>query len=236
MSVDLLGDAGSGSVLGCPPSPPLGPPPSPTVSGSILVHAIEVAFYTNSQVLIYIAVGAYCVHTGLIDGAVLKKMAGLVLGVLFPALTFSMFVAYSGDNVARWSPIILSSLVHIYCGGLLGKVGAKVCMLGSPYEELCILSVAFGNVAVLPFVMIGPIVNNWRGAEVYRGGQIDAATATRYAGGMVALYSSMWILNFFSIGKWYVSTIPELGEAPGSPRAPDDASPEPAWKRRLQTA
>ena len=63
MSEEVEDSSGSGEVYGCPPSPPLGPPPEAIANGSILVHAIEVAFYTNSQVLIYVAIGAYCVHT-----------------------------------------------------------------------------------------------------------------------------------------------------------------------------
>ncbi|KAL1510510.1 hypothetical protein AB1Y20_006814 [Prymnesium parvum] len=216
------------------------PPLSPPADGqsSLLIHAIEVAFYTNSQVLIYVAVGAYSVYSGVVDGGALRKLAGLVLNALFPALTFSMFVAYTAERVADWSPILVVALLHIYGGGLMGKLGAKLFRLRSPHEQLCILSVAFGNVASLPFVMIGPIVNNWRGAVEYRGQTITPSEAVQYAGGMIALYSGMWVINFFSVGKWYVSTIPELGEAAEDPQPREAAAPEgaappplPLWKR-----
>ena len=119
------------------------------------MHAIEVAFYTNAEVLVMVCIGAYGIYAGFIDGPTLKNCARLVLSVLFPALTFSFFTAYSDETVGKWSPILLASLLHIYGGALLAWIGARLCALPSPYVELCIISNAFGNVAALPFVMIG---------------------------------------------------------------------------------
>ena len=125
-------------------------------------EAVEVACVANAQVVVLAITGSLAVRLGLIDSPKSKDLSKLAIGLLNPALKFSMFPAYSLERLAHWSPVIAISLLHMIVGAILGSLVARTARLGTPHKQCLIMCCCMGNVIALPFVLVVPVVANWR--------------------------------------------------------------------------
>ena len=137
-------------------------------------EAVEVACVANAQVVCLTITGSLAVRLGLIDSPKSKDLSKLAVVLLNPALKFSMFPAYSLERLARWSPVIALSLLHMAVGAALGSLIAWATRLGTPHKQCLIMCCALGNVVALPFMLVVPVVANWRAVRDDPNATLDA--------------------------------------------------------------
>ena len=160
---------------------------------SLFTEALTVAAHANLSVFFICAVGALAVYLKFLNGEALKRVAGLMIRLLYPMLTFSMFDAYSAERLARWSPALVVGACHLLLGFALGQLFARLLRL-QPQERIClVLTTTFGNCGALPFILSLVVVQRWRRVA-------DTPGALESAYGIIALYASVWILMMFTAG------------------------------------
>ena len=158
---------------------------------SLFTEALTVAAHANLSVFLICAVGALAVYLKFLNGEALKRVAGLMIRLLYPMLTFSMFDAYSAERLARWSPALVVGACHLLLGFALGQLFARLLRL-QPQERIClVLTTTFGNCGALPFILSLVVVQRWRRVA-------DTPGALESAYGIIALYASVWILMMFT--------------------------------------
>ena len=187
---------------------------------SLFTEALTVAAHANLSVFLICAVGALAVYLKFLNGEALKRVAGLMIRLLYPMLTFSMFDAYSAERLARWSPALVVGACHLLLGFALGQLFARLLRL-QPQERIClVLTTTFGNCGALPFILSLVVVQRWRRVA-------DTPGALESAYGIIALYASVWILMMFTAGAKYIQYATSSLEAPPAADAKGKA-PDPA--------
>ena len=126
---------------------------------SILTDSIIVAAQCQAQVVCITGVGAIGAANGLLDLGQLSKM---YLRLLLPCLMLGLSTGFAADRLVDFSPIMLVACCHIVLGYLLGWLTARVMRLRPPHTQLLVLTIAYGNCGSLPFVLVLPVVTNWR--------------------------------------------------------------------------
>ena len=193
---------------------------------SLFTEALTVAAHANLSVFLICAVGALAVYLKFLNGEALKRVAGLMIRLLYPMLTFSMFDAYSAERLARWSPALVVGACHLLLGFALGQLFARLLRL-QPQERIClVLTTTFGNCGALPFILSLVVVQRWRRVA-------DTPGALESAYGIIALYASVWILMMFTAGAKYIQYATSSLEAPPAADAKGKA-PDPALTLRAR--
>ena len=188
---------------------------------SLFTEALTVAAHANLSVFLICAVGALAVYLKFLNGEALKRVAGLMIRLLYPMLTFSMFDAYSAERLARWSPALVVGACHLLLGFALGQLFARLLRL-QPQERIClVLTTTFGNCGALPFILSLVVVQRWRRVA-------DTPGALESAYGIIALYASVWILMMFTAGAKYIQYATSSLEAPPAEADAKGKAPDPA--------
>ena len=202
---------------------------------SLFTEALTVAAHANLSVFLICAVGALgkSLPQGPQTVEALKRVAGLMIRLLYPMLTFSMFDAYSAERLARWSPALVVGACHLLLDFALGQLFARLLRL-QPQERIClVLTTTFGNCGALPFILSLVVVQRWRRVA-------DTPGALESAYGIIALYASVWILMMFTAGAKYIQYATSSLEAPPAAdakgKAPDPApTPRARVLRRIRS-
>ena len=71
--------------------------------------------------------------------------------------------------------------LHIALGAAVGVLGATVLRIQAPRRQMLVLSCAFGNVGSLPFVLSGPIVQNYSRARAAYADEAEALSSSSLA-------------------------------------------------------
>ena len=193
---------------------------------SLVAESFEIAFFSVAGTVVTAVVGALAVWLQYVDGPTLKRLAALNLDLLLPALSLSLFTAFTADRLARWIVVPIAATLHIAIGCALGGMAAWLLQMRSPRRQLLVLSSGFHNCGAIPFMLAQPIVNNWRRAA-------DEADALVSINGMIGLYVVVWLLLFSLFGRAYAATIATT--APQQLGAAEDGSAH-SRRRRLVRA
>ena len=65
--------------------------------------------------LVYMAVGIYCMKRQLIDASTKKKLVDIILKITLPCMIFNSFNKPLTPDVLIQAAMILLSLIHIWC-------------------------------------------------------------------------------------------------------------------------
>ncbi len=201
--------------------------------GTLFAQAVAVSVYANVEALLISAAGAFAVHRQVIGPGDLKAIGRMCIKVLFPALSFSFFQTYSAELLLKWSSAALISGLSLILGALLGLLGGRLLRLPRPYDKMLVLCTTFGNVGALPFVLVPPIVTNWRRVK-------DDPAAIDKGFSIIPVYAIIWSLALFGAGKPYALSMraapPPSEEAGGEAAAAKAATPlkrQPPLRRAL---
>lgn len=193
-----------------------------TAAGSsLLLESAQVASFAIGEMVLIAACGALAARLGYLDNETMRPLARAMMRLLFPCVMLSASRSYTADRLSRWWVVVIVGWVHIAMGAAVGLVGATLLRVRAPRRQMLVLSCAFGNVGALPFVLSGPIVANYGRASA---GFASTHVAADAAHGIVALYTSAWVLAFFTVGQRYAATM--------APPAPPPAGLERARRRR----
>lgn len=127
----------------------------------------------------------------------LKSFSNLLLEVLFPIFAFSNFRVYSLDMLGKWYMACVGSVVIMIIGALLGWLGAFLLRLRPPYSKILVLSTTFANCGALPYVLLPPIVANWKRVSE----RPEDALVEGYA--VISLFAIVWTIALFFVGRPY---------------------------------
>ncbi|CAJ1372904.1 unnamed protein product [Effrenium voratum] len=163
---------------------------------SLFVEAALVSVYANVEALLICCAGVYAMHRQIVAPEGLRVLSRLVVEVLFPCIAFSNFRAYSWELLGEWYMAGVGSFLTMVLGTLLGKCGALLLRLEPPYSKIFILCTTFGNGGVLPFVLVPPIVVNWKPA-------MSDPESLYKAYGVISLYALVWNVALFGLGRPY---------------------------------
>ena len=106
------------------------------------------------------------------------------------------------------------SFLNLLLGGALGYIGAWVLRIRPPYRQMLVLSTTFSNVGALPYVLVPPLVINWRRTR-------DAPDANIIEGfGIIGMYALVWSISLLSLGQRYALTMREDSAQPPKPADP----------------
>ena len=194
---------------------------------SLVAESFEIAFFSVAGTVVTAVVGALAVWLQYVDGPTLKRLAALNLDLLLPALSLSLFTAFTAERLARWIVVPIAATLHIAIGCALGRMAAWLLQMRSPRQQLLVLSSGFHNCGAIPFMLAQPIVNNWRRAAE----EPDALVSIN---GIIGLYVVVWLLLFSLFGRAYAATIATTA-APQQLDAAEDGS-APSRRRRLVRA
>ena len=146
----------------------------------------------------------------------LKSFSNLLLEVLFPIFAFSNFRVYSLDMLGKWYMACVGSVVIMIIGAVLGFLGAFLLCLRPPYSKILVLSTTFANCGALPYVLLPPIVLNWKRVS----DAPEDALVEGYA--VISLFAIVWTIALFFIGRPYALSMRpkedlEITKAPLTP-------------------
>jgi len=164
----------------------------------LFLESLMVAGKCQAQVALLTGTGAAAACLNILDRATVKSLSRFHLTFLNKCIILQLNQYYSLERLIRWAPVILVALLHIFLGAALGALGGR--FVKSPRKELLVLMTAFGNCGALPFVLILPVVRNWKSTR-------DDPFALQTGFGVIGLYLGTWFCVFFSFGKAYAARI-----------------------------
>lgn len=164
--------------------------------------------YANSEALLICCAGAYAMHKQIVSPPDLKSFSKVLLEVFFPVFAFSNFRVYSVEMLGKWYMACVVSAIVMIIGALMGQLGAFLLRLQPPYSKILILSTTFGNCGALPYVLLPPIVSNWKRVNE----NPEDALVEGFA--VISLFATVWTMALFFIGRPYaLSMKPQTGTA-----------------------
>merc|ERR1719387_3476548 len=102
-------------------------------------------------------VGGLAVWLQYVDGPTLKRMAALNLDLFLPALSLSLFPAFTVERLSRWIVVPIAAALHIVIGCAIGYATACMLRIRAPQRQLVVLSAGFHNCGSIPFMLAEPI-------------------------------------------------------------------------------
>ncbi|CAE7458028.1 PILS5 [Symbiodinium sp. CCMP2592] len=164
---------------------------------TLFTEAILVSVYANSEALLICCAGAYAMHKQIVSPPDLKSFSKVLLEVFFPVFAFSNFRVYSVEMLGKWYMACVGSAIVMIIGALMGQLGAFILRLQPPYSKILILSTTFGNCGALPYVLLPPIVSNWKRVNA----NPEDALVEGFA--VISLFATVWTMALFFIGRPY---------------------------------
>ncbi|CAE6934022.1 PILS5 [Symbiodinium sp. CCMP2456] len=143
-------------------------------------------------------------HKQIVAPPDLKSFSKVLLEVFFPVFAFSNFRVYSVEMLGKWYMACVGSAIVMIIGALMGQLGAFILRLRPPYSKILILSTTFGNCGALPYVLLPPIVSNWKRVN----GNPEDALAEGFA---VISFATVWTMALFFLGRPYALSMKPTG-------------------------
>ena len=101
-------------------------------------EAVKVSVYANAEAVIICSAGVVAVMLAIVDQPMLKKLARMLVKILFPLFTFSNFRVYSPERVREWAVVFLCSALTLALQKKPGQgvVDASALLQANPLPRL----------------------------------------------------------------------------------------------------